>query len=131
MTEYTVQKQLFKWLELQHPTILACSQVAGANLSRTASIKAKQAGYKAGFPDVQILKPMKGFHGLFIELKKPATYKRSSKTGKRIIDKPAGKPSDAQIEWIDDLIKEGYYACVCVGFDEAKRVITEYLKESK
>lgn len=131
MTEHTVQKQLFKWLELQHPRLLACSQVAGANLSRTAARKAKAAGYKEGFPDVQIMKALKGFHGLYIELKRPATYCISPKTGKRIIDKPAGKPSEAQLEWIDGLIKEGYYACVCVGFDEAKNVITEYLKESK
>ena len=38
-----------------------------------------------------------------------------------------GKASKNQKEWVDKLNTRGYYAKVCVGFEEAKNTILEYI----
>ena len=127
-SEYQEQVQVFKYLDLQYPNVLACSQVAGANLSRTASIKAKNQGYKAGFPDITIMKPILEYHGLYIEMKIETSYKISTRTGKKVQYKK-GVLSEEQREWILKLNQLDYFACVCRGFDEAKYIIDLYLND--
>lgn len=127
-SEYQEQVQVFKYLDLQYPNVLATSQIAGAYLSRTASKKAKNQGYKAGFPDISIITSNKHYHGLYIEMKIKTTYKISSSTGKKIIDKK-GTVSEKQKGWLIALNKEGYFACACYGFEDAKFVIDSYMND--
>ena len=54
------------------------------------------------------------YHGLYIEMK----------AGKN-------KPSKEQKEWINSLQEEGYAACVCYGWLEAREVIEKYLSEPR
>ena len=39
-----------------------------------------------------------------------------------------GQVSKEQKEWLIGLMSEGYYAVVCKGFEEARNVITKYLR---
>lgn len=130
MSEFIEQSHLFTWLNLQHPDLLACSQVAGANLSKAGAGRAKAGGYKKGFPDVSILKPSGKYHGLFIEMKKANKKIVSKKTGK-LIQASKGVVSPEQKDWINKLNDQGYLAVVCYGFDEAKEVIERYLIKEK
>ena len=41
------------------------------------------------------------------------------------------KPSNEQKEWINSLQEEGYAACVCYGWLEAREVIEKYLSEPR
>ena len=41
------------------------------------------------------------------------------------------KPSKEQKEWINSLQEEGYVACVCYGWLEAREVIEKYLSEPR
>jgi hypothetical protein len=59
--------------------------------------------------------------GLFIELKKEGTRLRK-KNGDY-----ASEHIAEQAEVLAELDKRGYCACFAVGFDEAKRIIDEYL----
>lgn len=68
--------------------------------------KMKLLGVRPGFPDLIIL--YQGKH-LAIELKSEV-----------------GRPTPAQLLWIDVLRKQGWTAEVCKGFDEAKKVIDEF-----
>ena len=52
-----------------------------------------------------------GKHGLWIELKR----------------KQGGRLSEYQSEWLDALNQQGYRAEVCCGWEEASRVIMNYL----
>ena len=71
----------------------------------------KAEGMKAGVPDICLPCARGGYHGLYIELK----------AGKN-------KPTKKQKEWSADLNAEGYYACVCWGWEAAQKVIEMYLK---
>jgi len=76
----------------------------------TASIL-KREGVRRGVPDIFLLSPSNGFHGLAIEMKK---------------DK-GGKVSKEQREWLDALKEEGYSAHVCDGAQAAIDTIKQYL----
>tara|TARA_Y100001938_G_C8076020_1_gene426135 strand:+ start:800 stop:1135 length:336 start_codon:yes stop_codon:yes gene_type:complete len=109
MKEYQLQKEVCKYLDLNN--VLYCGSMGGqyqAHMSQR--IKAKKSGYKKGFPDIFIYEPRAGYHGLAIELK--VGYNKATKE---------------QLAWIKNLTDKGYVASVCVGIDEALRIIEGYL----
>ena len=84
-----------------------CSVVQGAKL--------KAVGVKRGFPDFMLLLPSRGYHGLFIELKRS--------------ERKQSKLSPEQLSWLIRLNNKGYLADVCYGADEAISLIERYLGE--
>lgn len=118
--EHEEQAAIFAWariearrdprLELLHaiPNGMAVSSIAEAS-------RAKRTGRKAGVPDMCLPVPAKGFHGLYIELKR---------TG--------GTPCDVRPEqsrWLEQLNGHGYRAVVAYGWEEAVAMIKAYLHE--
>lgn len=77
-----------------------------------AASEFKRAGGRAGYPDLILDLPSGPWHGLRIEMKAKG-----------------GKPTPAQLEWIERLRGAGYRAEVCYGFDEAKGVLVDYLRK--
>lgn len=75
-------------------------------------VKLSRMGMKKGFPDFFIYEPRGIYHGLAIELKRVK----------------GSKVSDEQKECLKALETRGYKAEVCKGFDEAKKVIDNYLR---
>lgn len=67
-------------------------------------------GLRRGFPDLFIPIAKKGYHGMFIELKRDIKC----------------KPTEYQKQWIDYLNRQGYYAVICYGADDAIKQIGEY-----
>lgn len=113
--EDTEQIQLFEWAALQsgkYPELALLFHIPnGGKRDAREAARFKRMGVKPGVPDLFLPVPRGKFHGLFVELK-------SSK----------GKLSDNQKRWLQDLAMNGYAACVCFGFDEAKTDIIKYLE---
>ena len=78
--------------------------------SATYGAKLKRTGLRKGFPDLFIPAARKGYHGLFIELKRD----RNS------------LPTNEQLAWIGKLNACGYYATVCYGATAAIEEIKKY-----
>lgn len=110
-TEYEHQVEVVNWLKNRYPDVLFCASAGGLRTNWKQAKRMKSMGYKAGFPDLFIYETNLQYKGLAIELK------RDTKS----------KPSIEQKEWIDELLKRGYYAKVCYGAEEAKREIEAYL----
>ena len=72
-------------------------------------------GLKKGFPDNFIAVARGKWHGLFIELKRAK--------------KCLSQRSAEQRAWIRCLNAAGYKALFCYGAEEAKKAVSEYLKE--
>ena len=68
MKEYNLQKSVCKYLDLNN--VLYCGSMGG-NYQPHVSVRmrAKNSGYKRGFPDLFIYEPRGKYHGLAIELK--------------------------------------------------------------
>jgi len=103
------QIALFEWAEYKHLDMIFHIP-NGSNKSISQAVKFKRMGLKSGVPDIFLAIPMNGFHGLFIE--------RKAKKG--VI-------SPTQKEWLKRLNEQGYRAVVAKGFEEAVKVIEEYL----
>ena len=71
----------------------------------------KRKGCKAGFPDIFLYHPSKGFHGLAGEAK-----------SKR------GKLSEAQIGWLTQLSEDNYFTFEFRTLDEFIKIVTNYLR---
>jgi len=113
--EYKIQCEVFKWSEwMQH--VYPClfymyASPVGQSLHIAQAVAQKRKGVKKGVPDICLPYPVYNRHGLYIELKAVG-----------------GKVSSEQQEWIDYLNKVGYYACVCVGYEETVDTIEKYIK---
>jgi hypothetical protein len=119
--EEQIQKQIFQYLELQYPDVIAISEPSGLRVSMGLAKKLKSLRTSDTHADIYILEPNKWYHGLIIELKAKNIYK---KDGTLLKDEHL----QDQQKMIDRLIKKGYKAKFAVGFDEAKKIIDEYLK---
>lgn len=138
MTEADLQIQVADYLRLQYPNVLFHSDFgAGVKLTMGQAIKQKrQNGGRRAWPDLFIAEPIPrcvdggwgmdfGWFGLFLELKKEGT-RIQKKNGDWATPHIA-----EQAEMLEMLTFRGYKAEFAVGFDQAKKLIDEYLKIKK
>ena len=81
------------------------------------AVKLKRLGCRAGTFDLMIFEPRPPFHGLFVEMKRPAIKDVCSK----------GSVSPEQKTFANEAINRGYSAIICYGAEEAIREIEGYL----
>lgn len=131
MTEAQLQEQVAQYIRLQYPDVLFHSDFgSGIKMTKGQAIKQKrQNGGIRGWPDMLIAEPVphmennrfRVFNALFLELKRENT-RLKKKNGEWASDHIA-----EQAEMLAKLNEKGYKAEFAVGFDEAKRIIDEYL----
>lgn len=128
MKESDLQMMVADYLRLQYPNVMFHSDFgSGIKLTKGQAIKQKrQNGGRRAWPDMFIAEPAvhdngSGSYGLFIELKKEGT-RLKKKDGSWASDHIA-----EQADSLDRLEFRGYRATFACGFDEAKKVIDEYL----
>lgn len=113
--ESTEQQTLVAWAkrhEEEWPELRMLYHIPNeGKRSRKTGARMKAEGLKSGVPDICLPVARGGHHGLYIELKR----RKDSKVTKE------------QLEWIADLVAQGYVAAVCRGCDEAISLITRYL----
>lgn len=114
------QEALIKWADISasenFPTNLLHSIPMGGFRKPREAARLKAQGARKGMLDLSLPCARHGFHGLYIEMKRP-------------IVKGEPKPviSPEQKFWIEQLRKQGYKAEVCYGWIEAKQIIEHYL----
>lgn len=109
------QMCLFRWALANagaHPGLELLFHIPnGGKRSKAEAARFKAMGVRAGVSDIFLPVARGGHHGLWIELK-------------RLHD---GRPTEAQLEWIERMTAEGYAAAVCHGWVQAARLICEYM----
>ena len=81
--------------------------------------KLKAMGVKAGVPDIMLPIRRGKWPGIVIELKRPTIKAKKQR---------AGEVRENQKPWIIHFLSQGYGAVVCVGWEPARDVLIEYLK---
>lgn len=121
--EYTLQKQVCKYLNMQYPNVMYLSDTIAAVKLTFPQQARNKAIQKEGFkcPDLIILQPNLYSSGLFIELKAKTPYKSDGIT---LFSNPH---NEAQNETLSKLNELGYYACFAWDFDQCKKIIDQYL----
>lgn len=121
-TEFILQKQVCNYLDYAFPTVMYLSDtIANMHLTPQQQLRNK-AIQKNGFhcPDLLILEPKGGWHGLFIELKIKSPYKKDGTLLKN-------EHLENQSRTIEELKSKGYYALFAWEFDEIKMIIDKYM----
>jgi len=121
MSEKTLHKAVCDYLKLKK--VIFNTDMSGIKLTIGQATQAKQLRSHNGFPDIMVFEPRGKWHGLFIELKKEGirVYK---KNGELSVDKHVRDQAH-----LHSLLRtNGYFADFAIGFDNAKRIIDNYLK---
>ena len=84
----------------------------GGSRNAIEAAKFKQMGVRAGFPDLILLVPKKGYHALFVEMK--------TRTGRQ---------SEHQKEYQSAVEKMGYKYAICRSVEDFIKVVDEYMEE--
>ena len=110
------QATLFSWAAMKswkYPELKLLFHVPnGGSRGKVEAARFKAEGVKAGVPDLFLPVARGIWHGLFIELKR----------------QKGGRVSEAQQKWLYALTRQGFYATVACGWQEAAALIEEYLK---
>ena len=77
----------------------------------TEAKRFKAEGVTAGVSDLCLPVPLNGYHGMYIEMKRP-DHKN--------------KPTKEQKDWLDYFNSVGYKAVVCYGYEDAVTEIQRY-----
>lgn len=133
-SEHSQQVALFAWaaLNFRHDERLRLLFAVpnGGERNKIVASRMKAEGVRAGVPDLflPVPAPVWGFdpneyHGLFIEMKKPAA--RLKRAPKHKWD--TGGVSEEQVVWLNMLEQQGYKVVVCYSWYEAANEIKFYL----
>ena len=89
-------------------------------MGQATALKAQRSVHK--IPDMIILKPNGEYHGLILELKSEdsSPYLKDGSLSK-------GQHIQEQNQTLTALLNIGYYAVFAVGFDNAKKIIDDYM----
>lgn len=121
-SEGSQQKALMVWAALNQNTYPQLKWLVhipnGGTRNIREAVELKAQGVKAGVPDLMLAHSVPDYrrgygcyHGLFIEMKvKP------------------NKLTEEQIDWINNLMKEGYYVAICYSWEEARDTLIGYLE---
>lgn len=108
-TEAEEQIALFEWARLQtgrFPELALLYHVPnGGSRNKIEAARLRAQGVKSGVPDLCLPVARGASHGLYIELKRQR----------------GGRISEEQVRWINGLLKQGYAAAICKGWQEAAK----------
>lgn len=114
-TEGEEQATLFHWADMvkgKYPELQLLFHIPnGGERRKSEAARMKAEGVKPGVPDLFLPVARGGYHGMFIEMKR----------------REGGRVSKEQKVWQADLLRQGYCACVCRGWEDAKVMIEGYL----
>ena len=109
------QRMVFDWaevMETRYPCLSLMYHVPNeGKRSKATGAKLRRMGLRPGVSDICLPVARGGFHGLYIELKAVG-----------------GKPTPAQLRFLDGVSREGYFAVLCVGHEAAQKTILSYLE---
>lgn len=122
--EERVHNQVCRYLDLQYPKVLYITDLSGIKLPTGLAVKAKKQRCKSfKIPDLIILEPRPGYHGLIIEIKKSIDeIMRKDGTIRKSEHLVEQRKSLNHLEGI------GYKAVFGCGFQHCKEVIDKYMK---
>lgn len=123
MSEQIEHIKLCQYIKQTYPDAIFLSDASGLRMSIGQAIQWKKMRSSNGIPDLIVLAPRNGWHGLMIELKR---------TGEKIYKKDGTLKTphlDEQWEVLTILEYHGYIARFAIGFDEARKLVDEYMNK--
>ena len=112
--EHTEQVKLVQRVRAFYPDVIIAAIPNGGDRTALERVRLYSEGVLAGMPDLCVLEPSSGFHGLFIEMK--------TKTGRQ---------SKEQQEMAERLNAKGYLCLIARSANEGFNIVEDYLNGKK
>lgn len=126
--ERVVQSRLAGWLRAEYPDIDFYNDWAsGAYLTKGQNDARLELASRNGWVDLFIPEPSRGFHGLFIELKREGV-RPYLKDGKTLVADPQIRK---EAEFLARQRSKGYCAMFACGLETAKEKIDWYFERER
>jgi hypothetical protein len=114
-TEAQEQTTLFEWAAwniAKYPELKCLYAIPnGGSRNRIEAVNLKKQGVRKGVSDIHLPVARRGYHGLWLELKRIA----------------GGRIEPEQANWIELMRLHGHYAVIAYGFEDAKKYLEWYL----
>jgi hypothetical protein len=120
LTEKILHKTICKYIKLQYPKVIFTSDASGIRVSIGEAVRLKKLRSSNGIPDIIIFKPSEYYHGLFLEVKTKRPYKKDG-------DLFSNEHLQEQSNMINRLMGLGYYAKFVWSFNQATKIIDDYM----
>jgi hypothetical protein len=121
--EESLQIMVAEYLRVKYPDVIFSSDfAAGCKLTIGQAVRNKKMQCGKKYPDMFIAEPVRGYSGLYLELKKEGT-----KVFKADGTLYANEHLKAQYETLQALRAKGYKAVFAIGYDSAIRIIQNYM----
>lgn len=124
--EESLQIAVCNYIRMAYPKVIFTSEASGLKLTIGQAVKMKKMRSNAGLPDLIILHPSpnSNWAGLCLELKIKSPFKANGSL-----------KNDQHLKKQDILLSKlrirGYWATFAIGFDNAKEIIDDYMKEKQ
>ncbi len=111
-----------RFISLKYPNVLFFSDGSGLRMSIGLAKQFKRLRSSNGVPDLFIAEPRKGYHGLFLEIKKKdaGVFLKDGSLSKN-------KHVREQAAVLDHLSHKGYFAAFGIGLDQCCEIVDYYL----
>lgn len=124
-SEAMVHERIVRHMKREYPGVVFKTDfAAGIKLPIWLAARQRKVQYRRGYPDLSISKACRGYHGLFLEVKKPGTRIKKVSDGMWASDHIR-----EQAEMMAELERAGYKCAFAVGYDQAVDILAWYLKE--
>ncbi|MDR1039448.1 MAG: VRR-NUC domain-containing protein [Deltaproteobacteria bacterium] len=113
--EHREQTAVIQWIRRNHPEVFFFAIPNGGRRGLGEALRLKAEGVVPGVPDICVAAARGGFHGLYLEMKRPC----------------GGTVSPAQKDALSRLDAAGYRTEVCRGAEAAIGVLKEYFDDTR
>lgn len=125
--EHQLYEKIARYLQLQYPSVIYRFDIAAdLKLTMGQAAKHKRLHPRRGYPDLFIAEPKDYYGGLYLELKAEGNspFKKDGTLKK-------DEHLEEQQAMLEMLRYRGYEAYFAVGFEEAKKLIDDYLGDKQ
>lgn len=129
--EELLQRRIANYLRTEYPDVEFHSDyAAGLKLTENQSKIRKSLNSGRGWSDMFIAEPKRGYHGLFLELKKEGVS-IYCKIGPRKGELVADEQIQIEAAFLEKMNKKGYFARFAVGYEKTIQIIDWYMERPK
>lgn len=122
--EAYIHALLCNYLRTNYPDVIFTTDLNGVRLPMGLAKKCKPLKSSRGIPDLLVLFPCNGWHGLLIEVKTDTADQALLRNGQPRADAHLAE----QLHTIERLRRLGYFACFVHGFAAGRKAIEDYFR---
>lgn len=128
--EDSVQLQAAAYARKTYPHVRFVSDAAGLKLTKNQAVKRAKMNSGRGWSDMFFAYPSRGYHGLFVELKKDGVAIYVTK-GPRKGELVKNEQIELEAEFLRQMNEVGYIGRFAVGFAAFKRLLDWYMENEQ